>query len=376
MKKVAVVFINENGYCISENKIAENLDVDRVKLYAAVTATRININRAKRVLTIQEAEDIFRESLSTDEVGVILREFDDETIAFGTKLYLLEDYFEKYNIARLGSLDLALWDAYKDQANDDPLIVGVVDPGHGFLSYEIINRTKILETTIRKKVVSEAIVIKNQEKAINYARETIEAVASQESERYGKKVNYIVAGVNDSYKKLESAIFSIEKAESFHRYFIDENIYLYKKILVGATVASFLGALYLVPENIYMSRKRSEIQQRIRDAHSYIQKQKAHIKWLYTVKGKTIILRDNINLRKLAKTLGYLYTLPPDKAIYKTDRHNVNVTMLYNNVILAQMYYDELKKNRHIRVTLEIGKNFNTAKVKIKIPKEYLSGSE
>ncbi len=375
MKKVAVVFINENGYCISENKIVENLDIDKVKLYAAVTATRINVNRTKGILTAQEAEDIFRESLSTDEVGVITREFEGETIAFGTKLYLLEDYFEKYNIARLGSLDLALWDAYKDSAGRDPLIVGVVDPGHGFLSYEIINNTGIMETTIRKKVVSEAIVIKNQEKAINYARETIESVANQESERYGKKVNYIVAGINDSYKRLESAIFSIGKSESFHRYFIDENVYLYKKVLIGMGVAGFLGVLYLVPENLYMSKKVQVTEQKIRDAQSYIQKQKKHIKWLYKIKGKTIILEDNINLRKLAETLGYLYALPPDKAIYKTDRHNVRITMLYNNVILAQMYFNEIRKNKHIRVTLEVGKNFNTAKVIIVIPKQYLSGS-
>ena len=375
--KEVVLFTQEKNYCIKHRNSLDQLEnKKKLRLYGVVTGLSVISQRFARNTPEVEIRNHFARTIDFNEFIVLTKDLKDSKIGFAVNKDIAFSIFQEYNLVYMTIADIVLINAYWDYVSRDKrTIIGYLDTLNGFLVYMMVGDGNVHQFLQRKSIKPDMFGSSSTEDKIKeLAEEELKNIINLESKRInGENIEYAIAGLNDDFERIFHATINIQKKESLHRFFVNERTVLYKKAVVAML---FLGAVFdatLVPQYFSLQRKLGIANKRLSSVQRYIDMENKAIKRLYVEKGKTIVLQDKIDLSKLSKILNHINILPPGKVVYKSSKGNEIVDLYYvNRNILAQKYYQILKKNRNIGVQLLINPTMSIADIHVVIPKSVL----
>ncbi len=372
--KEVVLFTQDKSYCIKHNCSLENFEHrKKSRLYGVMTGLAVLSQKFDKSATELEIKNYFSRTTDFQDFILIVKDIGKTKIGFVVNKDIAYSLYRENDLIYLSIADIILLNAYsKYIKKDEYTIIGYFDKENAYLVYEIVGNDGIYQFLQRKSV---KIGMYNssipEEQLIRLAINEIENIIKLEQQRTDKKIKYVIAGVNDSYDKIFTAAINIPKKESIHKAFVNEKTLFYKKGIISlALIGAVLDAL-LVPKYFHLKENIMIANNKLNRIQSYINKENQLIKKLYIEKGKTIVLQDKIDISKISQILNDINILPPGKIVYKDTPNSINVDMYYiDSNILAQKYYNVLKRNKKIQVQLFINPTMTIARIHVIIPKE------
>lgn len=374
--KEVVLFTQEKSYCIKHNCSLETLKERgnrKNKFYGVMTGLAVISQKFDKTATELEIKNYFSRTTDFQDFILITKDVGHSKIGFVINKDIAYSVYKENDLIYLSIADIILLNAYSKYINrDEYTIIGYLDKANAYLVYQIVGGNSVYQFLQRKSVkidmYSSSI---SEEQLIELTMTEIKSIIKLEQQRTDKKINYVIAGINDSYDKIFSSAINVPKKESLHKAFINEKSLYYKKSIIGLAIAGAMFDVLLVPKYFQLKKEMSVTNNKVNRIQNYIGKENRVIKKLYIEKGKTIVLQDKIDISKISKILNDINILPPGKIIYKDTPNSINVDMYYvNSNILAQKYYNVLRQNRKIQVQLFINPTMTIARIHVVIPKE------
>jgi len=377
-EKEVVLFTQEKNFCIKHNCPIEDIDEKerkRIRFYGVMTGLSVVSQKFSKTADEVEIKNHFSRVTDFSEFITIVKRVGNIQLGSAVNRDIAFTIFKEYNLTSFALADIVLLNAYSDYVEkEEYTVIGYLDKVNGFLVYMIVGNGDIYQLIQRKHLKADLYSSKvSEDKVIELAEKELNNIIKMEKERVKTEISYVIAGLNDSFDRIIKSATSVAKNESLHKDFLNEKVFLYKQITIAVAIVSLIIELGYIPRYFQYERDLRSVNSRLNEIHRYLEKEDRIIKDLYVEKGKTIVLQDQIDISKLSKILRNINILPPGKIVYKNTKDAIEIDMYYvHHIILAQKYYNILKKNKKIGVQLFINPNMTVAKIHVVIPKGVL----
>lgn len=364
MIKEYLFLINANkAFSLTSQRIINLEDLKHKKIYACFysssTQYRDYTNLENKYIKT-EIETDFKEQQNRDVLYKVVSVKDKQYVYIDDRDFI-RTLIRDYNTYALTRIEQIFYQANKAIIESDKtVLIAIYNTVSKELVFQIFKNGILITKITGYKATGRLYPVLNQETV----KELLEVISQEHNVNID---DFIIYGYNKPYNELIKVINSIKYKNTYNIVFEDSKTILLKKAIL---MAMFFTSLYpvfflgtYIKNNIIIGYQKGQIN-KTKEIISHLESIK---KDLYIQKGKTIILEDEIDFKKIA---GYIYPInytQPKTIDYNTDKQGLNISVLYDNAVLAYAVHQVLEKNK-IQNTYYITPDTKQAKIDIKIP--------